>query len=83
MSLELQKAISGYETYINQHGIDIDVVRAYHNSVFYAYEKDNDLQEALKNCRKGKRSLKPVLHKTVRRRHMGTGKVLLCQQDRA
>lgn len=48
MSLELQKAISGYETYINQRGIDIDVVRAYHNAVFFSYEKDNDLDYALK-----------------------------------
>lgn len=48
MSLELQKAVSGYEAYINKHGIDIDVARAYHNAVFFAYEKDNDLNYALK-----------------------------------
>lgn len=48
MSKEVQKAVSGYETYIRQKGIDVDVVRAYHNSVFFAYEKDNDLDYALK-----------------------------------
>ena len=48
MSLELQKAVSGYETYINNHGIDIDVARAYHNAVFFSYEKDNDIDYSLK-----------------------------------
>lgn len=47
-SLELQKAVSGYESYINNRGIDLDCVRAYHNAVFFAEEKDNDLQESLK-----------------------------------
>ena len=48
MSLELQKAISGYETYINNHGIDIDVVNAYHTAVFWASEKDKEMDAALK-----------------------------------
>lgn len=48
MSLELQKAVSGYESYINNHGIDIDVARAYHNAVFFSYEKDNDIDYSLK-----------------------------------
>lgn len=48
MSLELQKAVSGYESYINNHGIDIDVARAYHNAVFFAFEKDNDINYSLK-----------------------------------
>lgn len=48
VSNELQKAISGYESYINKHGIDLQVANAYHNAVFFAVEKDNDLQEALK-----------------------------------
>lgn len=48
MSLELQKAVSGYESYINNRGIDLECVWAYHNAVFFAEEKDNDLQEALK-----------------------------------
>lgn len=48
MSLELQKAISGYESYINNHGIDLEVVNAYHLAVFWANEKDNDIETALK-----------------------------------
>lgn len=48
MSLELQKAVSGYESYINKHGIDIDVARAYHNAVFFSFEKDNDIDYSLK-----------------------------------
>ena len=47
-SLELQKAVSSYETYINNHGIDIDVTRAYHNAIFFAFEKDNDIDYSLK-----------------------------------
>lgn len=48
MSLELQKAVSGYESYINNHGIDLEVVNAYHTAVFWANEKDNDIETALK-----------------------------------
>ena len=48
MSLELQKAVSGYESYINNHGIDLEVVNAYHLAVFWANEKDNDIETALK-----------------------------------
>lgn len=48
MSLELQKAISGYESYIEEKGFTYEVANAYHNAVFFASEKDNDLQEALK-----------------------------------
>lgn len=48
MSLELQKAVSGYESYINNHGVDLEVVNAYHTAVFWANEKDNDIETALK-----------------------------------
>ena len=48
ISKELKKAISGYESYINNHGIDLEVVNAYHLSVFWANEKDNDIETALK-----------------------------------
>lgn len=48
MSLELQKAVSSYESYINKHGIDLEVVNAYHTAVFWANEKDNDTETALK-----------------------------------
>lgn len=48
MSLELQKAVYGYESYINNHGIDLEVVNAYHTAVFWANEKDNDIETVLK-----------------------------------
>ena len=48
MSLELQKALSGYESYINNHGICLEVVEAYHTAVFWANEKDNDIETAVK-----------------------------------
>ena len=48
ISKELEKAISGYESYINNRGIDLEVVNAYYLSVFWANEKDNDIETALK-----------------------------------
>lgn len=48
MSKELQKAVSGYESYIDKHGICLEVVEAYHTAVFWANEKDNDIETALK-----------------------------------
>lgn len=48
MSKELKKAISGYESYIKKYGYTYEVANAYHNAVFFAAEKDGDLQEALK-----------------------------------
>ena len=48
ISKELSRAISGYETYINNHGIDLEVVNAYHLAVFWANEKDSDIETALK-----------------------------------
>ncbi len=48
ISKELSQAISGYESYIEKHGINLDVVNAYHLSVFWANEKDNDIETALK-----------------------------------
>lgn len=48
ISKELSQAISGYESYINNHGISLEVVEAYHTAVFWANEKDNDIETALK-----------------------------------
>lgn len=48
ISSELKKAISGYENYILEKGYTYEAANAYHNAVFFASEKDNDLQEALK-----------------------------------
>lgn len=57
MSLELQKAVSGYESYIEEKGYTYEVANAYHNAVFFASEKDNDLQEALKISYRAKKVL--------------------------
>lgn len=48
ISKELNQAISGYESYIDKHGIDLEVVNAYHTAVFWANEKDNDIETSLK-----------------------------------
>lgn len=48
ISKELSRALSGYEPYIEKHGVDISVTRAYHDAVFQAVEKDNDIETALK-----------------------------------
>lgn len=53
-SLELQKAISNYDLYIENRGIDIDVTNAYYEAVFWAKEKDNDIETALKIAKKSK-----------------------------
>lgn len=48
MSKELQKAIQEYENYILKHGVDLDVTNAYFTAAFWANEKDNDIETALK-----------------------------------
>lgn len=47
-SQELIKEISNAEKYIERHGIDIDAVNAFHTYTFWANEKDNDIETALK-----------------------------------
>ena len=48
VSTELQNAIQGYENYINVNGIDDEVAYAYSQAVFWANERDNDIEFALK-----------------------------------
>lgn len=48
ISSELKKSINQYEDYISRHGVDLDVVNAYHLATFWANEKDNDIETALK-----------------------------------
>lgn len=48
MSKEISKAIQYYENYISKHGVTSDVVNAYYQAVFWANEKDNDIETALK-----------------------------------
>lgn len=47
-SLELLKEISNAEKYIEVKGIDADVVNTFYTYVFWAKEKDNDIETALK-----------------------------------
>lgn len=47
-SQELLKEVSNAEKYIERHGADIDVVNAFHTYTFWANEKDNDIETALK-----------------------------------
>lgn len=47
-SKELTSALNSYEKYIINHGIDLELVNAYHTAVFWANEKDNDIETALK-----------------------------------
>lgn len=54
ISFELKKALSGYEPYIEKHGIDLSVTRAYHDAVFQAAEKDNDIESALNISKRAK-----------------------------
>lgn len=53
-SLELQKAVQGYENYINQHGIDEEVVNAYVEAVKWGFYKDNDKENGLLLANKSK-----------------------------
>lgn len=48
MSLELQKAIQEYENFYEKHGLSLDLINAYHTAVFWANEKDSDIETALK-----------------------------------
>lgn len=48
MSKELQKAIQEYENFYEKHGPSLDLINAYHTAVFWANEKDNDIETALK-----------------------------------
>lgn len=48
MSKELQSALNQYEKFIENHGISLEVVEAYFTAVFWANEKDSDIETALK-----------------------------------
>lgn len=54
LSKELQAALKSYEPYIENHGIDLSVTRAYHDAVFQAAEKDKDIEAALKISKRAK-----------------------------
>lgn len=65
MSVELQKAIDSYENYILHNGIDESVVNAYCQAVFWAKEKENDIESALGISKRAKEVIEQfVLEKT-------------------
>lgn len=47
-SKELTSALNSYEKFYNDHGLSLELVNAYHLAVFWANEKDNDIETALK-----------------------------------
>lgn len=53
-SLEMQKALDSYENHIRIYGIDREVVDAYHTAVFWAAEKDKDIETALQTSKRTK-----------------------------
>ena len=54
ISKELRNALSSYEPYIEKHGIDLSVTMAYHDAVFQAVERDNDIKAALEISKRAK-----------------------------
>lgn len=63
MSLELQQAIKSYENYIAKSGIDEQAVEAYCQSVFWAKDKDNDIESMLKISKRAKELIEQYLVK--------------------
>lgn len=47
-SKELTSALNSYEQFYNKHGLSLDIVDAFFTAVFWANEKDNDIETALK-----------------------------------
>lgn len=47
-SKELSKALNSYEKFYNEHGLSLDLVNAFFTAVFWASEKDKDIETALK-----------------------------------
>lgn len=67
MSKELIQAINSYENYISAHGIDNKVVDAYCQAVFWAKDKDNDIESMLKISPRAKELIEQLLMKQTER----------------
>lgn len=63
ISSELKKSLNQYEDYISRHGVDLDVVNAYHLATFWANEKDNDIETALKIAPRAKNLINALVKK--------------------
>lgn len=66
MSAELQKAIDSYENYILHNGIDESVVNAYCQAVFWAKEKENDIESALGISKRAKEVIGQFVFKSTK-----------------
>lgn len=65
MSLELEKAISGYESYINKNGISEEIINAYSQAANVAILSEKDIPFGLKISTRAKELIeKFVLQKT-------------------
>ena len=62
-SQEIQKAIQSYENYISEKGIDEQAVEAYCQAVFWAKDKDNDIESMLKISKRAKELIEKYLVK--------------------
>lgn len=62
-SREIQKAIQSYENYISENGIDEQAVDAYCQAVFWAKDKDNDIESMLKISKRAKELIEQYLVK--------------------
>lgn len=63
-SLEVERSKKEYDAYIENHGLDIDVVNAYYTLTFWAFERDNDLETALNLAPIAKKHIDDYLKKT-------------------
>lgn len=63
MSLELQKAVSGYESYINNHGIDENLINAYVQAAEVAIRNEKDIEYGLKISARAKELIESLVLK--------------------
>lgn len=61
MSLELQKAISNYESYINAHGISEEVINAYVQAAEVAIRNEKDVEYGLKISARAKELIESLV----------------------
>lgn len=63
MSKELEKAISGYESYINNHGISEEVITAYTQAAEVAIRNEKDIDFGLKISERAKELIESLVLK--------------------
>lgn len=63
MSKELEKAVSGYESYINNHGISEEVINAYVQAAQVALKSEKDIEYGLKISSRAKELIESLVVK--------------------